>query len=735
MSININLMKAELSACEIAGDNSKCAWAKTFRWFRKFVLIVFFVSSGRANSQTISWSPLRGPYSGSIQLLTVNQAGDVYGATLTGIYRSTDKGGSWQEVYSPPGFGYEPALAVDSSNNVYYGDYTSGLFESTDRGTSWFKASLARSATAISVISGNRLCVGGYLTFSISKDGGKTWSVSQVRDSTNPGDASSIVEDSFRNIYVGYYFVQCHGPVSPYGGGIYVSSDSGKTWRLSGLESDSVVYMAADKAGKVFSLGSNGIYSLAPKSSYWMYDEAGIPLGATIGALQTDRFGEAVIVTDKGILVYDDTKSTWTTAVPVGMYGASITTAIYDPSGTSYAGTESDGLYFLDNSTSTWISCGVYPASITSVCFDGSGNLFAGTADGIFEEEAKGGSGWIRASDELGQVTVYQLYSSASEKVVLASTNGGLFYLPDSGIYWIPLTRAWVYDFIETSSGDYAGSTGGILTAYGLGVSWNPLQTVGLPIMNIYCLALDPSGNFFVGTSRDGVFMSADSGYFWTQTGINSPIIFCSVKTLAIDSSDRIFAGTDTAGAYYSDNFGTSWNTIPSISGKNVTCFLLSQGSTYLSGTLDRGVFISTDRGLNWQPANNGLTNSSVASLTFDQYGYLYAATDSGVFKSTSIVLGIHENKTVPSSFDLYQNYPNPFNPSTEISYQVSAVSHVTLTIYDVLGREVKTLVNETKAPGKYEVRFDGTGLSSGLYFYRIKAGNYTETKKMVLVK
>ncbi len=92
-------------------------------------------------------------------------------------------------------------------------------------------------------------------------------------------------------------------------------------------------------------------------------------------------------------------------------------------------------------------------------------------------------------------------------------------------------------------------------------------------------------------------------------------------------------------------------------------------------------------------------------------------------------------NQNIPTSFALYHNYPNPFNPSTAISYQLSAVSFVTLKVYDMLGREVATLANQRQNAGSYTVTFDAGKLPSGVYFYRLTAGSMTETKKMVLIK
>jgi hypothetical protein len=88
-----------------------------------------------------------------------------------------------------------------------------------------------------------------------------------------------------------------------------------------------------------------------------------------------------------------------------------------------------------------------------------------------------------------------------------------------------------------------------------------------------------------------------------------------------------------------------------------------------------------------------------------------------------------------PNTFHSHQNYPNPFNPSTSIQYAISSRQFVSLKVYDVLGNEIATLVNEEKQAGSYEVEFDGAGLPSGIYFYRLQAGSFIETKKMILIK
>jgi len=119
---------------------------------------------------------------------------------------------------------------------------------------------------------------------------------------------------------------------------------------------------------------------------------------------------------------------------------------------------------------------------------------------------------------------------------------------------------------------------------------------------------------------------------------------------------------------------------------------------------------------------------------------FIYVGTSNGIYR-TGIVTAIDENEPqLPvNNYSLAQNYPNPFNPSTIISYQVAEKSFVTLKVYDVLGNEIATLVNEEKPAGSYEVEFQSAigswQLTSGMYFYQLMVGNYVETKKMLLIK
>jgi hypothetical protein len=159
------------------------------------------------------------------------------------------------------------------------------------------------------------------------------------------------------------------------------------------------------------------------------------------------------------------------------------------------------------------------------------------------------------------------------------------------------------------------------------------------------------------------------------------------------------------------------------------------------------GVLLSTNpRSIN-MPAGSGFkvggysTSSFSLSGKMDEFRVYNRALTAAEISATwnqelPIPLGTKNTNTqVPNSYSLSQNYPNPFNPVTNISYAIPKAGNVKLVVYDVLGREVATLVNEVKTPGSYKVMFDASNLASGVYMYRIEAGDFVNTKKMMLVK
>jgi ligand-binding sensor domain-containing protein len=591
------------------------------------------------------------------------------------------------------------------------------------------KTDLISGAQTGCIISGNRLCIGGWDTVSISTDGGETWSSSQVL----PGSASptvlSVAEDSTGNLYAGLSVGKINGDLT--GGGIYISSDSGRTWGYYGMSHDSVQTIIVDRSGRVFILTPLGILSAGTKDSNWTRDVLNLP-NAGVSGMASDSSGEPVVYADNmGFYAYHDSGRYWE-QVSEGVSSANVTSFFYNPNETSYAGTNYDGVFSLNGLTSEWCQCGIAPGVTMAVGFDKEGNLFAGTDDGVYKSGVRSGT-WIRRTDDMYNGKVQKIDTLSFMDGIVAETSSGSFFSTDQGRSWILKSTTWSYDMAEASDGHlYLAAGNGVWISTDRGDNWTEPADIGFPSGEVFSILYCSS--LFAGTSNNGVFVTTDDGNFWIQTGISSPLMFCSVKTIAHDGT-TLFAGTDTLGAFFSADFGQSWTHISAITASDVSSFLLNRDDKYFVGTLDGGVFVSPDHGQTWETMNSGLIDKAVYSLAIDSIHYLYAATDSGVFKTVGEVTSIRRHQPIPASIQLDQNYPNPFNPSTTISYELSANSFVTLKVYDVLGREVKALVNERQNAGSHSATFNASNLPSGVYFYRLVAGNYIATKKMVMVK
>ena len=169
----------------------------------------------------------------------------------------------------------------------------------------------------------------------------------------------------------------------------------------------------------------------------------------------------------------------------------------------------------------------------------------------------------------------------------------------------------------------------------------------------------------------------------------------------------------------------------------------------YLPEVTEPVSFLSTNYGTSWTSISTGLTNNIINALAVSGTKLMAGTWGSGVWsRPLSEITSVQTiSSELPTEFQLRQNYPNPFNPTTNIKFDVarlggSPTSNVKIAVFDVMGREVQMLVNESMKPGTYEVSFDGSKLTSGVYFYKISVhlggsstGDFTETKRMLLLK
>jgi len=350
--------------------------------------------------------------------------------------------------------------------------------------------------------------------------------------------------------------------------------------------------------------------------------------------------------------------------------------------------------YFSTNNGSSWTQTSLNNQAV--ICIAALGiNIFAGTClNGIYLS-TNNGTNWTQTT--LNNKCVYSL-ATLGNNVFAGTLQTGVYFSTNNGLIWSQ-------------------------TAFN----------------NKSVVSLTTSGNnVFAGTSDSGVYLSTNNGTSWTQTSLNNQHI-ASLTTIG----NNIFAGTEYNGVYLSTNNGTNW-TQTSLNNKMIYS-LATFGNSIFAGT-NNGVYFSTNNGINWFIKNQGfnllpgigallITNNHILAGTYGQSIWR---------RDLSEIIEIHNISTeIPSVFLLYQNYPNPFNPTTKIRFDISnrfpigalGNDKIILKVFDILGREVITLVDEKLQPGTYEVTFNGNNLPSGIYFYRLKSGDFIETKKLILIK
>ncbi len=393
-----------------------------------------------------------------------------------------------------------------------------------------------------------------------------------------------------------------------------------------------------------------------------------------------------------------------------------------------------------------------------------------------------------RSNSNIIYIGTDSLSGSASTKGVYKSTDGGNSwsnvtndgFTSDRSVQTIavdPTNPNNVYAGIFNALHDCAD---GLWKSSNGGANWIIANNGMGTDKNILWVTIDPNnssvvyaGTSFTVTSQTGpafIYKSTNAGVSWTNSSTGLPSTSADINPVrGISVSDAnsqyvcagLFQNTTSGGFFLSTNAGASWtkmsNGIPSVAATNIRAVLFRPGSTTemycaidAGGTNPGGVYRSVDGASSWTAFNGGtlLSTYLTRALTFRTVpdSTLYTGVGSTAVSTTPgqgayeyslfTPVGIHNQNTgLPKDFSLNQNYPNPFNPSTIIEFAVPKTALVTVKVYDMSGREVKTLVNESKNAGYYQVTFNANNLASGVYFYKIQAGDFRATKKMILVK
>jgi photosystem II stability/assembly factor-like uncharacterized protein len=735
-----------------------------FRNFAVLFLCINFICIVNLHAQ---WIQTSGPSGGVVSSITFVQNGDggttvLAGLRSGGVFYSADSGNSWTASNKGLENTYKNVQAMvlssDSSNssNTLLISVNGDVYRSTDYGFNWTATTLMDANINAMIVlnhknTGNTIIASGGNGTYRSTDNGTTWS---------PTNCTSIADmQIFTSMYNTSGNQIIFGTSGSYG--VYSSTDDGLNWASPQNElTHQYMTSLAVVGNEVFAGTSSVLYRSTDYGNTWSVVKTGLdsPNIHSLATIHDSTSGQSLLMFN-GSSVYRTTDA--------GNSWALISS--------TFPGTANSLKAFVENDTSIY----------TGSCFGG-----------IYHSTDAGRS-WQALNKGLVPLTVNTLISysdnSGAKEIYAGTQENGVFRTTDNGDNWdlisAGLTNYKVYALLALRRNDggknlFAGTYGGgIFLSTDNGISWNT-SNIRLTDFNVMALtaAVNNAGDtsLFAGTAT-GIYRSTDYGATWyaVNSGFNGWVVNRFVVYPNDTGGQNILAGADNYQLYLSTNYGNSWTAVDSgIVGSvyEIASCTSPSGSTSLYTATDNGVFLSTDNAVSWKQINTRtayamavispymFTGGDNSSMTFStdngntwSYAdtlpvkagitslltdgkYVYAAPyQKGVWRRPirEIVNGIQIDKphAMPASYSLKQNYPNPFNPTTVIEYSVPERTHVQLLVFNTLGQKVSELVNEEKNAGSYRATFTASHLTSGVYFYTIRAAGYTETKKLMLVK
>ena len=389
------------------------------------------------------------------------------------------------------------------------------------------------------------------------------------------------------------------------------------------------------------------------------------------------------------------------------------------------------------------------------------------------------GAQWVQTS--LGDAQIgFNLFSD--ETGVWAATLNGVYYTTDAGEPWLSWGPSGRLVFDVITSGPYVlaateGSGAGVYRTSDAGVNWLP--STGISDQSVRAFAKN-SAFIFACTWGGGIFRSSDDGATWESLGLTNHGFrsMLSVGEEVFAAGDSIVHSIDNGmtwtkralpypagdtrclayhngklyagdfGLYLSEDTGNSWSLLYGVafdsagnaSGGTMFRDLASYGQALIAAMSPGAIGLSQDDGVSWMGWEEGVMADWTFAALAIRSPYIWTIREffGNAYRRplSELVTGVRESTgEQPAEYGLSQNYPNPFNPSTTITYELPASSMVQLRVYDLLGHEISVLVNERREPGVHEVAFDASGLSSGMYLYRVTAGSFAQIRKMMLVR
>ncbi len=680
-----------------------------------------------------------------------------------GMFKSTDAGGTWVPIGLDSAETIGRVIINPSDPNEIFaaavGSYFSpthqrGIFKSTDGGITWNQSLFVSDSTG---------------------------AIDIVMDPANPDFLLAAMWERVRRPNSSHLY----GPSS----GIYKSTDNGDTWEPLG-PATGLPNASSSNVGRI----GLAISKTNPNISYALYNDGAVYTGlfktTDYGSSWTNAdpdmeilngvsnfswyFGQVrinpadpnkIYVMDVGFMRSSDGGANWNLSYQTHVDHHALA---FDPADPNYIINGDDGgIYISTNGGATWMG----PKEMPNTQFYEIGldynnplKLYGGTQDNNSIRTQTGNlDDWNALIGGDGFYVVVDftdpniIYAESQNGFLQKSIDGGNnFNNARNGINQNEPTN-WSTPVVMDPNDHnvlYYGTDRVYRTTNGaeLWTAVSPDLTDGIPgtrlgTVTTIDVAATNSNVIYAGTDDSHVWVTTDYGANWTD--ISGTLPYRWVTRVKVDPNNEnnvyvTFSGLKwhdpQSHVFKSTNMGADWTDISSnLPDAPVNAFAVDNNNPdrlYLGS--DVGAFMSYNGGISWQMIAEGLPVVSVYDMKIHPVeNYLAIGTHGRSMYKINLdqLVNINSSSTKPTGFSLSQNYPNPFNPSTNLSFRIGYSSFVTLKIYDALGNEITTLVNEEKQPGTYDVNFNAEHLSSGVYYCRLQAGSYIAVRKMLFLK
>ncbi len=691
-----------------------------------------------------AWQKLPGPPGGVVRSMATSKNGDGRMAlgTIDGrVYYSFSGGEAW--VRSPRIFNTSvEGLVYNHDGGLWAAVYDLGTWVSRDNGKVWQEERFVADEDDWSIEADDHLNI--YV--------GTAHSPEEVFRSADQGSSWARILRNQIGEVDDIYFSNINRLFVSGASGLYYSDNRGNSWYSVGEMIDKHSAIRVRGADSIFYALTENVGTFISKNSGKNWKETD-----STDALRNSFANDMVVLNDstvfiatdfRGLLKSQDYSYTFS-EIPWPAEDGCFSNLLLDSSNILYLTTCGGAVWRSLDDGHSWHewSAGIFNSQINGMAIDASGAIYAAVwRAGVYKSE--NGSGWLSMSNGISTADIHS---------ILVTQSGDLFVgIARPDLLQVPIQRGlfkWNTDSLRwTKWGEFGDA----------------------PVLDI---KEDVEGTLYCRLSTRELFRSSDNAQTWTKiSGSNA------VSSFESDDQGTLFMGTENGLVFRSNNKGDSWEEITTGLAQNhrITSIEASDDGMLYCSLAGGGVYRSFNKGDVWQEANAGLTEDAIlkvsstpqleliaagyaegefwlsddlgnnwtyigdqlarleyASIAYDRQGYIYLGTNEGIWKSTDTLLTALGNlqNTLPTRPTLGANYPNPFNPLTSIPFELPRPGHIKLEIFDAAGRHITTLLDEQRPAGRHLAVFDGRRLSSGVYFYRLSAQSYSQTRKMLLVK